>query len=111
MLFYTPQEVAGLLRVKVTTVYDYIRAGRLRAARIGKSYRIAERDLEAFVAAATPPEERTDPARFLYPLPDDPAFERLRQVAEERAKYEQLEAEAWEALPPEAKERLRTWHR
>lgn len=105
LLFYTPQEVADLLKIKVTTVYDYIRSGRLRAARIGKGYRIARADLEAFVANATLPAPATRP--LVYDLPKEPAFDHLRRVAEERVKYQVMEAEAWAELPAEARARLR----
>jgi excisionase family DNA binding protein len=51
--FYTPQEVAKLLRLQVQTVYDYIRMGRLPAVRFGNRYRIAQADLDSFVAGST----------------------------------------------------------
>jgi len=47
--FYTPQEVAERLRLNVNTVYEYIRMGKLRAARFGNRYRITEIDIQAFV--------------------------------------------------------------
>jgi len=43
---YTPQEAAALLKLNTQTVWKYIRAGRLRASRIGRVYRIREADLE-----------------------------------------------------------------
>jgi excisionase family DNA binding protein len=49
--FLTPAEVAELLRVSPMTVYRLIKAGELRAARIGKSYRIAEADVDAYLQA------------------------------------------------------------
>jgi len=51
-VFYTPQEVADLLKLRVVTVYDYIKMGKLTAARLGNRYRIAREDLEAFLEAA-----------------------------------------------------------
>lgn len=51
-VFYTPQEVADLLKLRVITVYDYIKMGKLTAARFGNRYRIAREDLEAFLEAA-----------------------------------------------------------
>src|SRR5437764_15038642 len=67
MDFYTPQEVADVLRVKVTTVYEYVRTGKLRAARIGKSYRVAVSDLEAFVDSRTSSTVApTEPEEILY---------------------------------------------
>ena len=47
--FYTPQEVAEKLRLNVNTVYEYIRMGKLRAARFGNRYRISETDIEQFI--------------------------------------------------------------
>ena len=46
--FYTCEEVADLYRVKKTTVWAWIREGKLFAVRIGKVYRIRENDLAAF---------------------------------------------------------------
>ena len=47
----TPNEVAELLRVSTMTVYRLIKAGDLRAARIGKSYRLSEADVDAYLQA------------------------------------------------------------
>jgi excisionase family DNA binding protein len=49
--FLTPAEVADQLRVSSMTVYRLIRSGELRAARIGKSYRIREADVDAYLEA------------------------------------------------------------
>ncbi|WBB76520.1 helix-turn-helix domain-containing protein [Micromonospora sp. WMMD1128] len=54
---YSVEQVAALLGLHVRTVRGYIRAGRLRAVRIGKQYRIARADLDALTgrpATATP---------------------------------------------------------
>ena len=48
--FLTPQEVADLLRVSSMTVYRLIKAGELRAVRVGKAYRILEDDVDAYLA-------------------------------------------------------------
>lgn len=47
--FLTPAEVAEQLRVSSMTVYRLIKSGELRAARIGKSYRIREEDVDAYL--------------------------------------------------------------
>ena len=44
---YTVEQVADLLNLHVRTVRSYVREGRLKAVRIGKSYRIAGEDLAA----------------------------------------------------------------
>jgi excisionase family DNA binding protein len=46
---HTVEEVAGILKVKEQTVYDYINSKKLPAAKIGKAYRISDEDLEMFV--------------------------------------------------------------
>lgn len=45
---YSVEQVADRLGLHVRTVRSYIREGRLKAVRIGKQYRIAGEDLEAF---------------------------------------------------------------
>ena len=48
-------EAAERLRVQPRTVRDYIHAGRLRAARIGKQYRIRVEDLDVFSRGGAEP--------------------------------------------------------
>ena len=38
--YYTCGEVANLYRVKIATVWSWIRTGKLKAIRAGKQYRI-----------------------------------------------------------------------
>jgi len=47
--FVTVGEVARQLRVSNMTVYRLINAGELAAVRVGKSYRIRERDRDAYL--------------------------------------------------------------
>jgi excisionase family DNA binding protein len=49
--YYSPDEVAALLGLHVRTVRRFIREGRLKAARVGKQYRIADSDLRTLVGA------------------------------------------------------------
>jgi excisionase family DNA binding protein len=46
------QQAAEILGLQVRTVREYVRQGRLPGVRIGKQYRIARADLEAFSGAA-----------------------------------------------------------
>jgi excisionase family DNA binding protein len=46
----TVAEVADVLRVSNMTVYRLIKAGELPAIRVGKSFRIQQRDLSAYLA-------------------------------------------------------------
>jgi excisionase family DNA binding protein len=48
--FYTIAEVADLLEVSSRTVRRWINAGLLKVHRFGRSVRIAEADLHAFLA-------------------------------------------------------------
>ena len=36
--FYTPEELAGILKVSRQTIYNWIRRGKLKAASMGKHY-------------------------------------------------------------------------
>ncbi len=47
----TVAEVAQVLRVSTMTVYRLIKNGEIAAIRVGKSYRIAEPELQAFLAS------------------------------------------------------------
>ncbi|MEO7556702.1 MAG: helix-turn-helix domain-containing protein [Acidimicrobiales bacterium] len=46
----TVAEVASLLRVSNMTVYRLLKAGELPSVRIGKSFRVREDDLDAYLA-------------------------------------------------------------
>lgn len=47
--FYLAQELADSLRVNVMTIYRYIKAGKLRAYKIGKEFRIGKKDFNKFL--------------------------------------------------------------
>lgn len=49
---YSVEETAQIMGVTVRTVYNYIKDGRLRAGKIGKYWRIQERDLQAMLDGA-----------------------------------------------------------
>ena len=48
-MFLTAKEVANTLKLNILTVYEYIRNGKLRAIKFGRSYRIEEKDLDKFI--------------------------------------------------------------
>ena len=48
--FLTVQEVADLMRGSSMTVYRLIKAGDLPSTRVGKSYRLAEDDVDRYLA-------------------------------------------------------------
>lgn len=47
-LFYTVKELAEILQVHKNQIRNWIKDGRLRAGKIGRSYRISAADLEAY---------------------------------------------------------------
>jgi excisionase family DNA binding protein len=47
----TVSEVAEMLRVSDMTVYRLIKSGQLRALQIGKSYRLRDEDVDAFLSS------------------------------------------------------------
>ena len=50
--FLTVAEVATLMRVSKMTVYRLVHAGELPAARVGRSFRVAEKDVHAYLEHA-----------------------------------------------------------
>jgi excisionase family DNA binding protein len=52
---YSTEDVAEILGLHIRTVRGYVRDGRLPATRIGKQYRIARDDLDAFTRARPGP--------------------------------------------------------
>lgn len=51
---YTTEEVAEILQVTKRTVYNYIKAGTLKAVKIGKYWRISAENLEEFISTGSP---------------------------------------------------------
>src|SRR5579862_3217636 len=50
IVYLTPEQVAAQLQVVTDTVYRWLRAGKLRGVRVShKAWRIAPRDLDAFL--------------------------------------------------------------
>lgn len=60
-VYYTPEEVAQLLKVHPLTVYRMIKDGRLKAHKIGRSLRISRQDIDEWSTSsrvdASPEEE------------------------------------------------------
>ena len=63
--FMTTQEIAELLKVSEATVRTWIHDSELRAIRFGREFRVAVKDLEAFVNA-----HETRPAAWKGDGPD-----------------------------------------
>ncbi len=47
----TPVDVANRLQVNERTVTQWLRKGHLRGFKVGKEWRVSEKDLEAFLEA------------------------------------------------------------
>ncbi|MEM4326400.1 MAG: helix-turn-helix domain-containing protein [Candidatus Pacearchaeota archaeon] len=47
--FYTAKELAKKLRVNIMTIYRYIKAGKLKAYKIGKEFRIEKKEFQGFL--------------------------------------------------------------
>jgi len=60
---YKTVEAASVLKISARTVQRMIREGKLKSHKIGRSYRILGRDIEAFFAeqGASPPAITSDP--------------------------------------------------
>ncbi len=50
--YYTAEQAAELLKMHIKTVQRYIREGKLRANKVGKSWRITGHDLSVFAEGA-----------------------------------------------------------
>lgn len=47
--FYKAEDLAELLEVNVMTIYRYIKAGRLKAYKIGREFRIEKDEFNKFL--------------------------------------------------------------
>lgn len=47
--YYTLDEVAAMLKVVYLTAYRWVRAGKLKAFKVGKQYRISKEQLDLFL--------------------------------------------------------------
>lgn len=47
--FMTAQETADMLKVNIMTIYRYIKAGKIKAYKIGKEFRIEKKEFERFL--------------------------------------------------------------
>ena len=47
--FYTAEELAEKLRVNIMTIYRYIKAGKIRAYKMSKEFRIGKKEFNKFL--------------------------------------------------------------
>lgn len=51
--FYKAEDLAEKLDVNIMTIYRYIKAGRLKAYKIGKEYRVDNAEFKKFLKIAS----------------------------------------------------------
>lgn len=56
MKVYTLEELVDLLKVTKRTLYNYIKSGRLKAVKMGKYWRVTQKQLDAFLSEGAPEE-------------------------------------------------------
>lgn len=56
----TPQEVADILKIAKTTVYELIKRGDLNAYRIGRKFRVEQSDIDEYIRKAKNPSNNTN---------------------------------------------------
>lgn len=47
--FYTAEEIAKILGYNIMTIYRYIKAGKIKAYKVGKEFRIKVKDFNSFL--------------------------------------------------------------
>jgi excisionase family DNA binding protein len=47
--FYKAEDLAEILEVNIMTIYRYIKAGRLKAYKLGREFRIEKKEFNAFL--------------------------------------------------------------
>lgn len=50
---YTLEEIAELLHITRRTLYTYVKEGKLKASKIGKYWRVTEKNLQEFIEKGT----------------------------------------------------------
>ncbi len=49
--FFTAEEVAEMLKVNIMTIYRYIKAGKIKAFKLGKNFRIEKKEFDRFLSS------------------------------------------------------------
>ena len=47
--YYSPAEIAAILKIKTATVYRHIKTGKLQAIKIGNRYRVSAKQFDAYL--------------------------------------------------------------
>jgi len=81
----TPDEVANRLKISRFTVMDYLRAGRIKAIKVGRLWRIRESDLEAFLREPHKEENPQEPQNTTKEHPIKRLGRKLRESLSEES--------------------------
>ncbi len=71
---YRPQEVADQLKIKKATVYELIKRGELKSAKVGKQIRISQDQLDEYLTRTNQKKEEAGFTNVLPPVMDIPRF-------------------------------------
>ena len=61
--FYTPDELAAMLKVTRQAIYNWIQQGRMEAVRIGRTVRIPREEVERLLREGRSPRQTDQGAR------------------------------------------------
>ncbi len=64
--FYTVEDISKMLDMHPKTIQRYIREGKLRAAKVGKAWRISGHDLSLFMESASQLPEKQEGKRNIF---------------------------------------------
>lgn len=59
--FYRAEDLADKLKVNIMTIYRYIKAGKLKAYKIGKEFRINRKEFERFLITPAKQNNKHEP--------------------------------------------------
>jgi len=71
---YRPQEVADQLKIKKATVYELIKRGELKSAKVGKQIRISQDQLDEYLTRTNQKKEEAGFTNVVSPVMDIPRF-------------------------------------
>ena len=80
--FYTALEVADLLKIKKTTVYDLIKKKILPSSKVGKQIRISQAELDEYLQSASGGSEKTEVETEVKPVAIAEASEHVLRTRE-----------------------------
>lgn len=98
--YYTVEQISDMLNIHPKTIQRYIREGKLRAAKIGKSWRITGHDLSAFTEGGSyqPP---ASISRLIRPITASSVIDIMTDGKEDAIRIMNTLTASLNAKPPE----------